>query len=105
MADNDLLQKVYHISSLLLRAVYEFLKICMEVVSDTQTFEVWANFAHLNSPKSPTLFQTKGSCSFFVQRYLQYLPNVLCGVYKADASKFTDEHSNALCCQQDLTRA
>jgi len=36
MADNDLLQKVYHISTLLLLALYEFLKICMEVVSDTK---------------------------------------------------------------------
>jgi len=36
MADNDLLQRVYHISSLLRLAVYEFLKICMEVVSDTE---------------------------------------------------------------------
>ena len=36
MAHNDLLQKVYHISSLLFLAVCEFLKICMEVVSDRE---------------------------------------------------------------------
>jgi len=36
MADNDLLQKVYHISFLLLLALYEFLKICVEVVGDTE---------------------------------------------------------------------
>jgi hypothetical protein len=42
----------------------------------SENFEVWINFAHLNSPKLPTLLQTKGRCSYFVQRYLQYLYTV-----------------------------
>jgi hypothetical protein len=62
--------------------------------------KVWINFAHLNPQKLRTLFQTKGSCSYFVQHYLQYLPKVLCGVCEAFAYKFKDEHSNSLCCQQ-----
>jgi hypothetical protein len=36
MAENDWLHYMYHIISLLLFAVYEFLKISMEVVSDTE---------------------------------------------------------------------
>jgi hypothetical protein len=36
MADNDLLQKVYRNNSLSLLAVYEFLKIYMEVDSNTE---------------------------------------------------------------------
>jgi hypothetical protein len=48
MADNDFLKQLHHISPLLLLAVYQFLKICMEVVGDTKFYKAWTNSAHLN---------------------------------------------------------